>query len=395
MKTERDTTTTQETFTPKKPNPSAWNIVSPHFSLSPADHFYMLLVVAFLVLTTLISAIFFIATHETWASPSIGTTNPSGEQETQGEQSNVTPPSVSVGAFADGATGNVLYGTSDNFKTINANDMVAKYAAIADVSAGKLIAGLGEDTKIFPASLTKVMTLIVVVEHIKDEAALQNKITVSQAVFDAMYKAGASGQGFEANEQLTVEAMLYALMLKSDGIAACELAKYIAGSEAAFVALMNQKATEMGLNGTHFTNPTGLHDENHYSTCRDLATIMGYAMNMSLCRKIMTEDAIEVPCISPSVGTYNHQIYNNLMVTYFNMNKSLTPGKAGSLTIIAGKTGFTPESQYCLVTCAQGTDGKYYVCVTADSPSGAVDYDKNYYKNCITSYQSLYSKYVG
>ena len=393
MRTERDTTYTQnvdvpvsqrDDFVPSRPDPSGWHIDQKQFVMSAKDQLYMLCVVACIVLMAIIATVTFAVTADVWTSPVSAKPNTDGpSQETQGE---VDAPNIDKGAFADGAEGNVLYGTADGFKTIGQSDMTATYAAIADVSAGKLVAGLGEDTRVYPASLTKVMTLVVVVEHIKDEAALQNQITISQSVVEAMSKEGASGIGLATGEKLTVESLLYALMLQSDGVAACELAKYVAGTEAAFVALMNQKAADMGLTNTHFENPTGLHHDNHYSSCRDLATLMGYAMNMSLCRKVMTEDYQQAICDSPSAGEFPYHIYNNLLETYFKKYKSLTPAKAGSLTIIAGKTGYTPESKYCLVTCAQGADGKYYVCVTTGASS---------YEQCIRSYQSLYSKYVG
>ena len=390
MRTERDMTYTEErvppeveTFMPKRPDPSGWKIQKPQYTMTTKDQVALFVVVACIVLTSLLTTVFFAVTSDTWTSPQAPNTN---EQDTQTSTPTVNAPSLSKGAFADGAEGEVLFGTSDSFKKISQNDFMATYAAVANVKEGKLVAGIGEDTRIYPASLTKVMTLITIGEYLKDEAALQDKITMSKDVFEAMYAAGSSGQGFEAGETLTVEALLYALMLQSDGYAACELARYIAGSEAAFVALMNEKASDMGLTNTHFVNPTGLHDENHYSSCRDLATIMGYAMNMSLCRKIMTEDRFDAVCLSPTAGAYNHQIYHNLMVTYFNMYDDLTPDKAGQMTILAGKTGYTPEAGICLVTCVQGADGTYYVCVTTGAES---------YKDCIKSYQSLYSKYVG
>ncbi len=408
MKTDRDFTYTYEDeginpqrtaaqeaqdFVPGRPDPSAWR-VKPQFVLPAKDQVLLLLVTVVLAVLAVIGIVTFAVTADVWTAPVSSTqqgndselgTQHGGEQGTQAPAP-VNPPSVSVGAFADGAKGNVLYGTSDDFKTTVKDDFYGTNAAIANVGSGELIAGMGEDTKIYPASMTTVMTLVVAVEYLRDEAALQQKITISQAVFDAMYKEGASGMGLAVGESLTVEALLYALMLQSDGIAATELAKAIAGSEAAFVALMNQKASEMGLTNTHFMNPTGLHHEDHYSSCRDIATLMGYAMNMSLCRKILTEDVFVAPCDSPNVGNFNYDIYNNLLVTYFNKYKTLNPSKAGSLTILAGKTGYTPEAGNCLVTCAQGADGSYYVCVTAGAES---------YENCIKSYQSLYAKYVG
>lgn len=383
----RESSPLGETFVPKRPDPTVWK-AKPQYVMSRWSQIILFGVTCCLLVMSVVGTVFFAVTANEWTSPDSpskpqGSVSPEG-QDTQSVPT-VTPPSISQGAFADGEKGDVLYGTSDEFQSISAGDFLGKQAAIAHIGSGELIAGVEEDTRIYPASMTKVMTLIVAVEYLKDEAALQQKITVSQAVFDAMYTAGSSGVGLSAGESLTVESMLYALMLQSDGIAATELAKYVAGSESAFVALMNAKAESMGLKDTHFMNPTGLHHDNHYSTCRDIATIMGYAMDMSLCRKILTEDSFDAACVRANGSSFEYHVYNNLLVIYFNKYKQLQPAKAGSLTILAGKTGYTPEAGYCLVTCAQGSDGEYYVCVTAGAES---------YENCIRSYQSLYSKYV-
>ena len=133
--------------------------------------------------------------------------------------------------------------------------MSAAHAALAKISDGQIIASSGADERVYPASLTKVMTLIVVVEHLRSEAALQETITISSNVVDAMKAEGASGIGLAAGEKLTVESLLYMLMLQSDGVAACELARYVADTEEAFVSLMNQKAQSMGLTGTHLPIP--------------------------------------------------------------------------------------------------------------------------------------------
>ena len=390
--TPQETPLRREVFVPREPDPSAWPVKEVKFTVTRGEELFFYILAGFLAVILLVSVIFFATTADSWTSPA-GESQKENVSDNQDKENvsgsqDQTPspaPELDKGAFADGAKGPVLYGNADGIKNINLSGIAATHAALASVSEGKLIAANGADEKIYPASLTKIMTLIVAVEHLKDEAALQEVITISEDIVKAMADAESSGIGLAAGEKLTVEALLYALMLKSDGTAACQLARHIAGSEAAFVALMNQKAAEMGLKNTHFVNPTGLHHEDHYSTCRDLATIMGYAMNMSLCRKIMIEDEFDADCTQANGNQFQYQIYHNLLVTHFKKYKDIKPATAGALTVIAGKTGYTPESKYCLATCAKAADGSYYVCVTVGADG---------YENCIKAYQAIYGQYV-
>ena len=313
-----------------------------------------------------------------WAFRPIGTTH---APETEGNGNNINPPDATY-PYADGKTGSAVFSTATGAKTIDASIMNSSHAVVASVKEGKVIASLGADESIYPASMTKVMTLIVAVEMLPYENSLTDTITISKDVYDRMVAEGSSGIGFEPGEKLTVEALLYALMLKSDGIAACELARYVAGSEEAFVERMNEKAAAMGLSGTHFENPTGLHHPKHKSTVRNIASIMAYAMDMQLCRRILTAKSYIAPCVGADGKQFTYTFYHNLLVTQFDKNY---PNQPNNLTVIAGKTGYTPESGCCLVTYAQGTDGNDYVVVTTKSAG---------YPGCISDYVALYNTYA-
>lgn len=284
--------------------------------------------------------------------------------------------------FADGQSGDVLLSWADHCPIIREDKITSKNAVLASLSSGEIIASRKADDVIYPASLTKVMTLIVVVENLPREECLQDPITVSQEVNDAMVAAGASRYGMEVGAKYSVEAMLYALMLRSDGVAATELAKYVAGSEEDFVELMNQKAEKMGLKNTHFENPTGLHHNDHKSSCRDVATIMAYAMNMELCRKILKTVSYTTYCTNPNGEQERHTFYNKLTDELF---KTTAPNQPTGVTVVAGKTGFTDESRFCLVTYAESKDGRGYVCVTASAGS---------YKECLQDYIYIYNTYA-
>lgn len=284
--------------------------------------------------------------------------------------------------YADGATGDVTLPWAEQAQIIPANTIHAAHAALADLKTGEIIASRKADELIYPASMTKVMTLIVVAENLPTEDCLKDEITVSADIYEEMKRQGASGAGLEPGEILTVESLLYALMLKSDGIAACELARYVAGSVEDFVELMNQKAEKMGLSNTHFENPTGLFHPNHTSTSREIAAIMAYAMNMRLCRKIMLTQVYNAPCTGADGKKFHYQLFHNLIVTHF---EQIKPNQPSSVTVLAGKTGFTNESLYCLVTYAESSDGHGYVCVTAKGDS---------YSACIKDYITIYNTYV-
>ena len=313
----------EDAFVPQKPMPSRWAMQEIKQVITRGEELFIYILAGFLAITLLVSVIFFATTAKGWTVPDAPENDP---HETVDTQPPVQAPEVDKGVFADGKKGNVLYKDAASVSSISHNNLSSSHAALAKVSDGKIIASSGADEKVYPASITKIMTMIVVVEHLRSEAALQETITISGDTVNAMHKAEASGIGFAAGEKLTVESLLYALMLRSDGVAACELARYIAMTEDAFVALMNQKAQEMGLTGTHFTNPVGLYHENHYSTCRDLTTLIGYAMNMSLCRKIMTEDAIDADCTQSNGSTFTYHIYTLILKITRSCNSPLSTG---------------------------------------------------------------------
>lgn len=119
--------------------------------------------------------------------------------------------------FADGQTGTVTFPFAADSRVIGKNSIRSARAVVVDLSAGEVVASRLADEKMYPASMTKIMTLIVAVENLSESVSLSYKVTVSSAVYEAMRLAGSSGMGLEAGEQLTVEALLYLTALQSDG----------------------------------------------------------------------------------------------------------------------------------------------------------------------------------
>lgn len=218
----------------------------------------------------------------------------------------------------------------------------------------------GADVKIYPASMTKVMSLLVACENI---TSLKKVLKVSEEVALYAEKVEGSGVGLKVGEELSVEAMLYLTSYMSDTIAVLTLAEHIAGSEKAFVALMNNKARELGLTNTKFANCTGIHDPNNYTTCREMAAIMAYALENSLCKKLLT--SYEGYPISTNIHD-SLVIYSGWYSQRFSDNPRLK-----TVTVMGGKTGYTDESGMCLVSYAESrSTGKAYINVIIGKPKG-------------------------
>lgn len=204
--------------------------------------------------------------------------------------------------------------------------------------------------KMFPASLTKVMTYIITAEHIKDFD--NTKITVKKELIDSLLGTGSSISGLKANDVLSVTQLLHCLMIKSGNDAALVLADYVGdGDVNKFVEMMNNKATELGCTGTHFANPHGFHNDDHYTTANDLA--------------IMTKHAMELPhfmeiCSLPTSYVMGQDKYP--LVTTNSMIDQSRGGKYYYQYARGIKTGHTDEAGYCLLSSAV-YNGYSYLCV--------------------------------
>ena len=254
----------------------------------------------------------------------------------------------------------------DSKNTIPDELINSEYALLVDVTANEIVASRKGSQLIYPASMTKVMTLIVIAENLKSEAELDKVLTIEHE------RGSNSGYGFNVGEKLTVKDLIYAAILQSDGVACLTLADYIAGSEANFVKLMNAKAAELGIGDTTlFQNCTGLHHQYHYSTCRDVAIMMAYAMQNPLCTSVLTSLKYNPSGnFRPNDGcTFWHTFLHNQL-----SDGNIQPKKAD---IIGGKTGLTEKetSGYCVVAYAKGDNGHYYVSVTAKAGGWSANVD--------------------
>ncbi len=230
----------------------------------------------------------------------------------------------------------------------------APCAMLWDITTNRVVAAKGENTRVYPASVTKVMTLLVAVEHISD---FTDTFTMTYEILYPLYRNDATIAGFLEGEKVVVEDLLYGTILPSGADASHGLAEYVAGSEEAFVAMMNEKAATLGLRDTHFVNTSGLHDSNHYTTAADMAVVLRAAMENPHCRQVLSTYQYT------TAVTPEHPEGILLTSTLFSRMYGTEPEGA---TILGGKTGFTDQAMHTLVTYGESDDrrGHAYVLVT-------------------------------
>ena len=222
-------------------------------------------------------------------------------------------------------------------------------ACLIDADNLGVMYSLNRDEKMYPASITKIMTALVVL----DNANLMDKVTMDDNG-TSLAVAGYTNASTVNGEEFTVEQCLYMMLLQSANDIAQQLAVSVAGSVDAFADMMNEKAKEIGCTGTHFTNPTGLPDENHYTTAMDMARIMAVCLRNSEFRTIISTASYTVPATNKTKKER----------TYKNHCRLIDSGSEYYYQYcIGGKTGFTDEAERTLI-CAAEKDGRTLVGVT-------------------------------
>ena len=205
---------------------------------------------------------------------------------------------------------------------------------------------------IFIVKPTDCQSALVAIEELID---LQKEVVLPETIFPELYKEDASMAGFVPGEKVRAIDLLYGELLPSGAECCTGLAIYISGSEQKFVELMNEKASELGLDDTHFANSTGLQDENHYTTVKDLAKLLSYALKNDVFRDIYTASRHSTQPTNKHPGgiTFYSTMFKNIK------NPGIESGR-----ILGGKTGYTGEAGLCLASLARVGD-KEYILVTA------------------------------
>ena len=258
------------------------------------------------------------------------------------------------------------------FQKMDLEDVKSQYSVLYGSSDNMLYTAKNYTKKAYPASLTKIMTVIVALENCDN---LQDTYKFTKADMKELEGTNASVAGFVAGEKVTVEDLLYGSMLPSGADATLGIANYIAGSEEEFVKLMNAKVEELGLTGTHFVNASGLHDSDHYSTAMDIALMLEYAIEdpdiSEEFLKIISAQSYTIDSTNKHKDgiTLDSIALGNYSGFFIDRDED---GKADA-DIIGGKTGFTDEAGFSLATIYQIED-QYFICVTmkSDTSTNAV-----------------------
>ena len=255
-------------------------------------------------------------------------------------------------------------------------EIVSSNAILINVGSGEILAQKGAKTKINPASMTKILTVLVAAEHI-DREALDDTFTMTLEITDYGYVHDCSSVGFLKDETVTVRDLFYGTILPSGADAAVGLATYVAGSQEAFVEMMNEKLKELGLSDTaHFTNCVGIYDEEHYCTLYDMAIIMEAAADNELCREVLSAHSYTTS------ATEQHP--EGITISNWFLRRIEDKDAGGE--VLYAKTGYVVQSGNCAASYAENASGNGYICVTAGA---------NHVWKCIYDHVDIYKQFLG
>ncbi len=303
----------------------------------------------------------------------------------------------------------------------------SEYAVLMSGDDGTLVAGRNAFEPMYPASMTKIMTVLVAAENIR---SLSETAIVTQKNIDYAIAHDCTTVGFKASEQPTMADLLYGTILISGADAALTLAEHVAGSTDAFVDLMNEKAESLGLKATHFTNPIGLFAEDNVSTAQEVAVILAAAVRNPLVHKILSTqqyttsstrqhpdgitvtnmfllrsgrlaDAPAAAEADEAVNETSDGISNGTLDGTSESPASEgeetaraaeenTPEEPQILTAVPGlilsaKTGYVNQSRYCAASLFITEDGRKYICVTGKTDTAM---------HCVEDHRAMYSRYI-
>lgn len=241
-------------------------------------------------------------------------------------------------------------------------DITAKAGMLVSMDTDEILYSKNIDQKMYPASLTKIMTVILMLESEKYDPA--GKVAMTKEVQRLISGTGSAVSNLQIGEEITQLDLVYTVLMSSFGDCAYLAAIYYGGSVEGFVVQMNEKAAELGLTGTHYSNPVGLHEDENYTTARDVYTLMGYALKNETFKTVCGASRYTIEATNMS-GKRTLSTTNFLLDNTTNYYYQYAKG---------GKTGYTDEAGRCLVSFAS-YNGYNYMCVLMNCPPNA---DKRY-----------------
>ncbi|RDY32949.1 D-alanyl-D-alanine carboxypeptidase [Lachnotalea glycerini] len=251
---------------------------------------------------------------------------------------------------------------ADNVSSDQVNSSLSEAAALFDVDSLEVLYANNATEKLYPASLTKVLTALIALE----KGNLDDVITVSAN--SEIKESGAQLCGFKAGDQITLEQALHGLLMYSGNDAAVAIAEYISGSVEEFANLMNEKAKSLGATNSHFVNPHGLSDEDHYTTAYDLYLIFKEAIKYDKFLEIINTDSWTT--------TYTLSDGSSKDITFKTTNLYLKGDENApdGITVIGGKTGTTNAAGSCLILLSQNESSKPYISVILKAENRSILY---------------------
>ncbi len=262
---------------------------------------------------------------------------------------------VFIFIFVENKVGLTNLNLSQYISVFDDDDYASKYIYIIDRENKNVEYEKNAKSRAYPASLTKIMTTIVALEHISDLSAIA---PVDVETYREMVANNASMAGFYGNEAVTYRDLLYGTILSSAGEAANSLAVYVGGDIETFVGMMNDKAAELGMKDTHFTNAEGLHNKEQYTTAYDMALLLDYALDNGHFRAIFTKESFL------TTKTSDHP--DGIMLRSTVLSRLDGVNQKG-FDIIGGKSGTTYEAGECWATLGI-IDGREYICIVMGAP---------------------------
>lgn len=251
-------------------------------------------------------------------------------------------------------------------------DLYSRNAFLVDLDDNKVLYDLRGDEIEYPASLTKIMTTLIAIENCKNK---DQSFSIDEETYNNFLWEDASMAGFLPYENVCFEDLVYGTMMPSGADASYGLAILSSGSEEDHVRAMNAKVKELGLKNTHFANVTGLHDENNYSSAKDLAKLMVYAMDNEDFKKVISKSYYT---------THPTDYHHDGLDLHYSVSSYADDMGVHDYDIMGGKTGFTEEAGLCLASVAK-INGKTYVLVTLRSPVA-----DGHFEDAIYIYDKIY-----
>ena len=219
--------------------------------------------------------------------------------------------------------------------------------------------------RLYPASTTKIMTALLALEN----GNLEDTVTISKTAAAASFPSDAQVCGLREGEVWTLEDLLNALLLYSGNDAASAIAEHIAGTEESFVNMMNSRARELMANNTHFTNPHGLHDDEHYTTAYDLYLIFNECIKNEHFVEIISSDSYT------AVYTAADGSQQEMTFTPTNLYAKGVVEEPDNVTIVGGKTGTTDEAGCCLILLVRDSQNRPYISIVMGAPDKSTLYE--------------------